>query len=58
MAAENAMVTAAAMAVAAAMSMAAAKAVLKRLLSSSEATAVMRRCWLMVVVVMVSLPLQ
>ena len=58
MAAANAMVMAAAMAVAAAMSMAAAKAALKWLSSSSEATAVVRRCQSMVVVAMVSLPWQ
>ena len=51
MAAVNAMVMAAAMAV----STAAAKAVLKWLSLSSEAAVVMRQCWLMVVVAMVSL---
>ena len=55
MAAANAMVMAAAMAVAVAMSKAAAKAVLKWLSLSSEAAVVMRQCWLMVVVAMVSL---
>ena len=58
MAAANAMVTAAATAVAAAMSTAAAKAALKWLSSSSEAVAVVRRCRLMVVTAMVSLPWQ
>jgi hypothetical protein len=58
MAAANAMVTPAATAVAAAMLTAAAKAVLKWMLSSSEAAMVVRRCRLMVVVAMVSLPWQ
>ena len=58
MAAANAMVTAEATAVAAAMSTAAAKAALKWLSSSSEAAAVVRRCWSMVVAGMVSLPWQ
>ncbi len=52
------MVTAVATAVAAAVSKAAAKAALKWLSSSSEAAAVVRQCWLMVVVAMVSLQWQ
>ena len=55
MAAVNAMVMAVATAVAAVMLTAAAKAALKWLSLSSEAAAVVRQCWSMVVVAMVSL---
>ena len=58
MAAASAMMTAVETAVAAGLSTAAAKAALKWSLSSSEAAAVVRRCWLMVVVAMVSLSWQ